>query len=92
NFLRDNYQNHVIEYLTEYIDEYLLENVEDTDIYQETEMFNLLQEGLTDERKFKIIDRFSNNISLSDKNYSIAVIDYILQNKFDESDLEYILC
>lgn len=92
NFLRDNYQNHVIEYLTEYIDEYLLENVEDTDIYQETEMFNLLQEGLTDERKFKIIDRFSNNISLSDKNYSTAVIDYILQNKFDESDLEYILC
>ncbi|HFU4420804.1 TPA: DNA-binding protein, partial [Streptococcus suis] len=63
NFLRDNYQNHVIEYLMEYIDEYLLENVEDTDIYQETEMFNLLQEGLTDERKFKIIDRFPTRIS-----------------------------
>ncbi|HFI0290456.1 TPA: DNA-binding protein, partial [Streptococcus suis] len=92
NFLRDNYQNHVIEYLMEYIDEYLLENVEDTDIYQETEMFNLLQEGLTDERKFKIIDRFPTRISIEGKDYSTPLVNHILQNKFDESDLEYILC
>ncbi|HEM4266674.1 TPA: DNA-binding protein [Streptococcus suis] len=92
NFLRDNYQNHVIEYLMEHIDEYLLENVEDTDIYQETEMFNLLQEGLTDERKFKIIDRFPTRISIEGKDYSTPLVNHILQNKFDESDLEYILC
>ncbi|HFI0910990.1 TPA: DNA-binding protein, partial [Streptococcus suis] len=80
NFLRDNYQNHVIEYLMEYIDEYLLENVEDTDIYQETEMFNLLQEGLTDERKFKIIDRFPTRISIEGKDYSTPLVNHILQN------------
>ena len=92
NFLRDNYQNHVIEYLIEYIEGYLLENEGDTDIYQETEMFNLLQEGLTDERKFKIIDRFPTRISIEGKDYSIPLVNHILQNKFDESDLEYILC
>lgn len=92
NFLRDNYQNHVIEYLIEYIDEYLLESGGDTEIYHEREMMSLLDEVLTDEDKFKVIDKFPSSISLSDKNYSTAVIDYILQNKFDESDLEYILC
>ncbi|GAA5351007.1 YobI family P-loop NTPase [Streptococcus uberis] len=91
NFLRDNYQNHVIEYLTEYIDEYLIEDVENTDIYRETEMFNLLQEGLTDERKLKIIDRFPTSISIMGNDYSTPLVDYILQNKFNESDLEFIL-
>lgn len=92
NFLRDNYQNHVIEYLIEYIEGYLLENEGDTDVYHETEMFNLLQEGLTDERKFKIIDRFPTRISIEGKDYSTPLVNHILQNKFDESDLEYILC
>ncbi|HFU3814389.1 TPA: DNA-binding protein, partial [Streptococcus suis] len=83
NFLRDNYQNHVIEYLIEYIEGYLLENEGDTDVYHETEMFNLLQEGLTDERKFKIIDRFPTRISIEGKDYSTPLVNHILQNKFD---------
>ncbi|HEM6305769.1 TPA: DNA-binding protein [Streptococcus suis] len=91
NFLRDNYQNHVIEYLIEYIEGYLLENEGDTDVYHESEMISLLDEVLTDEDKFKVIDKFPSSISLSDKNYSTAVIDYILQNKFDEEDLKFFI-
>ncbi|WP_312314805.1 DNA-binding protein [Streptococcus parasuis] len=91
NFLRDNYQNHVIEYLIEYIDEYLLESGGDTEIYHEREMMSLLDEVLTDEDKFKVIDKFPSSISLSDKNYSTAVTDYILQNKFDEEDLQFFI-
>lgn len=91
NFLRDNYQNHVIEYLIEYIDGYLLESGGDTEIYHEREMMSLLDEVLTDEDKFKVIDKFPSSISLSDKNYSTAVIDYILQNKFDEEDLQFFI-
>ncbi|NQP55050.1 DNA-binding protein [Streptococcus suis] len=91
NFLRDNYQNHVIEYLIEYIDGYLLESGGDTEIYHEREMISLLDEVLTDEDKFKVIDKFPSSISLSDKNYSTAVIDYILQNKFDEEDLQFFI-
>lgn len=90
NFIRDNYQNHTIEYLKEYIEEYLLED-EDNDIYQETEMLNLLQASLSHEWKFKIVDKFPTNVSIVDKEYSTILVDYILQNKFDESDLEYIL-
>lgn len=92
DFIRENYSNHVISYLKKYLEGYLAEKTGNFVVYHEHEMLSLLEQGLTDEDKFKIIDRFSNNISLSDKNYSTAVIDYILQNKFDESDLEYILC
>ena len=92
DFIRENYSNHVISYLKKYLEGYLSEKTGNFVVYHEHEMLSLLEQGLTDEDKFKIIDRFSNNISLSDKNYSTAVIDYILQNKFDESDLEYILC
>ena len=91
DFIRENYSNHVISYLKKYLEGYLAEKTGNFVVYHEHEMLSLLEQGLTDEDKFKIIDRFSNNISLSDKNYSTAVIDYILQNKFDESDLEYIL-
>lgn len=90
NFIRNNYQNHTIEYLKEYIEEYLLED-EDNDIYQETEMLNLLQASLSHEWKFKIVDKFPTNVSIVDKEYPTILVDYILQNKFDESDLEYIL-
>lgn len=90
NFIRNNYQNHTIAYLKEYIEEYLLED-EDNDIYQETEMLNLLQASLSHEWKFKIVDKFPTNVSIVDKEYSTILVDYILQNKFDESDLEYIL-
>ena len=92
DFIRENYSNHVISYLKKYLEGYLAEKTGNFVVYHEHEMLSLLEQGLTDEDKFKIIDRFSNNVSLSDKNYSTAVIDYILQNKFDESDLEYILC
>ena len=54
-------------------------------------MLNLLQASLSHEWKFKIVDKFPTNVSIVDKEYSTILVDYILQNKFDESDLEYIL-
>ena len=77
--------------MVEYIDGYLLESGGDTEIYHESEMMSLLDEVLTDEDKIKVIDKFPSSISLSDKNYSTAVIDYILQNKFDEEDLQFFI-
>ena len=77
--------------MVEYIDGYLLESGGDTEIYHESEMMSLLDEVLTDEDKIKVIDKFPSSISLSDKNYSTAVIDYILQNKVDEEDLQFFI-
>lgn len=91
DFIRENYSNHVISYLKKYLEGYLAEKTGNIVVYHEHEMLSLLYEELTDEDKFKIIDKFSSSISLSDKNYSTAVIDYILQNKFDEEDLQFFI-
>ncbi|SDJ27877.1 YobI family P-loop NTPase [Streptococcus equinus] len=96
-FLRANYQNHVIQYLKTYIESYLefddTQDVEDNygDIYHESELLELLEENISEEDKKKVIDHFDNGVSISNKSYSLTITNYILENKFDESDLEYLL-
>lgn len=96
-FLRANYPNHVIQYLKTYIESYLEfddnQDVEDNygDIYHESELLELLEENTSEENKKKVIDHFDNGVSISNKSYSITITNYILENKFDESDLEYLL-
>ncbi|HFU3963858.1 TPA: DNA-binding protein [Streptococcus suis] len=90
-FLRDNYQNHVIQYVTEYIEGYLLGNEDSTDIYDESEMLDLLDTYITVNQKLEIVDKFSNKIAITEKDYPTKVINHILQTKFDNTDLEHIL-
>ncbi|SEI37120.1 hypothetical protein SAMN05216460_0012 [Streptococcus sp. 45] len=96
-FLRANYPNHVIQYLKTYIESYLEfddnQDVEDNygDIYHESELLELLEENISEENKKKVIDHFDNGVSISNKSYSLTITNYILENKFDESDLEYLL-
>lgn len=96
-FLRGNYPDHVIQYLKMYIEGYLEfddnQDVEDNygDIYHESELLELLEENISEENKKKVIDHFDNGVSISNKSYSLTITNYILENKFDESDLEYLL-
>lgn len=96
-FLRANYPNHVIQYLKTCIESYLEfddnQDVEDNygDIYHESELLELLEENISEENKKKVIDHFDNGVSISNKSYSLTITNYILENKFDESDLEYLL-
>ncbi|BAK27928.1 DNA-binding protein [Streptococcus gallolyticus subsp. gallolyticus] len=96
-FLRANYSDHVIQYLKMYIEGYLEfddnQDVEDNygDIYHESELLELLEENISEENKKKVIDHFDNGVSISNKSYSLTITNYILENKFDESDLEYLL-
>lgn len=90
-FLRANYPNHVIQYLKTYIESYLEFDDNHGDIYHEREMLELLEENISEETKKKVIEHFDNGVSISNKSYGITITNYILENKFDESDLEYLL-
>lgn len=74
-FLRANYQKHVIQYLKTYIESYLEfdnnQDVEDNygDIYHENEMLELLEENISEETKKKVINHFDNRVSVSKKSY-----------------------
>jgi hypothetical protein len=90
-FMRNNYKDYLIKYIVRHIQDYI-SLVNDSSQYVFNEILKLLNESISEEVKIKLIDLDENKtqISVKDKSYSDELSSYILENRFDPSDLDYI--
>ncbi len=89
-FVRENYPDLVIPFISENIQGYL--ECLDEEILIKQEIFDLLrEEEIIDEYKISLAEIFPDNIILEDNNYSENLQLYIIKNKFDSSDLNYLV-
>lgn len=89
-FVRANYSNLLIYFICNNIQEYI--NCLDDEITNHDEILSLLDEGnIADEHKITLIEKTPNTISLVNHDYSEEVQLFIIRNKFDNNDLEYLI-
>ncbi|HEM4855916.1 TPA: hypothetical protein U1130_001993, partial [Streptococcus suis] len=88
--LRKRYPEQVIAYILRYLDGYI-QNLDDPDVYDEEEIIQVLDMNISDTKAISIAEQFEGTISIQDKAFSPSLQAYILENLFDEEDLEYII-
>lgn len=88
NFMRSNYKENIIKYILSEIDEYI-KLCEDNFVYEE--MLDVIEENIGEDKKIKLVGLSDKAISIKDKKYSSELKEYVLKEKFDENDLEYII-
>lgn len=89
-FLKANFKKIFILFITKNINEYI-EKIENLPKLEKDELIALLSTEIDDEYKVKLISYFNQPISISGLNCSDYIKEYILNNNFDESELEYII-
>lgn len=89
-FVRENYPDLVILFISKHIQDYI--DCLDEEILIKEEILDLLrEEDIPDEYKISLAGILPDNISLEDSNYSEKLQLYIIKNKFDSSDLNYLV-
>ena len=89
-FLRLNYPNLNIEFITNKIEEYL--NCLSDEMYEENEILELLKkEDIDNIQKINIITKTPYNISIFNNNYEEDLLIAILKNKFDVNELNQLI-
>lgn len=89
-FIRANHPNSIISFICSDIQEYI--DCLDEGILDEDEVLELLKEPvISDQYKIGLLEKYPNNISLIDSNYSEKVQAFIIQNNFDENDLDLLI-
>jgi hypothetical protein len=89
-FVRANYSNLLIYFIYNNIQEYI--DCLDDEITNHDEILSLLDKGnIADEYKIVLIEKTPNTISLVNHDYSEEVQLFIIKNKFDNNDLEYLI-
>lgn len=89
-FLKDNFNKIFILFIKKNINEYI-DKIEVLPKLEKDELIVLLSTEIDDEYKIKLISYFNESISISGLNCSDYIKEYILNNNFDESELEYII-
>ena len=89
-FMRKNYEQNLIEYIVTNIDKYLNETLNDDD-FEYDEMLKVIDENIDENKKIELISFTDKPISISKNSYSNKIKKYILENNFDESDIEYLI-
>lgn len=84
-FIRLNYHEQLFHFISANIGEYI-EIMTDRLLEQE-ELLEILNWDISDEQKIKLLELTDSEISIINKNYSVAVALYILKNNHDDSDL-----
>ncbi|OOM05894.1 hypothetical protein [Clostridium saccharobutylicum] len=89
-FMRNNYEDSLMEYIVINIDKYLTETLSE-DNFEYDEMLKVIDEKIDEDKKIELISFTDKPISISKKSYSNKIKKYILENNFDENDLEYLI-
>ncbi|AIY81190.1 hypothetical protein U728_919 [Clostridium botulinum 202F] len=89
-FMRNNYKDNLMEYIVINIDKYLNKTL-DGDNFEHDEMIKVIDENINEDQKIELISLTDKSISISKRSYPNKIKKYILENNFDESDLEYLI-
>lgn len=88
-FMREAYHEFCLSYIEQNIEEYT--NIMTDEYFSSDELKEILEiNSIDDSYKLQLLKFESNPISLYGKNYSEKVQKYIIQNNFDENDLQYL--
>ena len=88
-FIREAYHEFCLSYIEQNIEEYT--NIMTYEYFSSDELKEILEiNSIDDSYKLRLLKFESNPISLYGKNYSEKVQKYIIQNNFDENDLQYL--
>lgn len=86
-FMRENYQDHVVDYIELNIEKYI-SDVANEDLLADEELMELLKREIADTHKIALIKLTEMPLSIVGHGCSEAVKLFILENNFDENDLE----
>jgi hypothetical protein len=89
-FMRSNYKDNLMDYIVINIDNYLNETLDD-DNFDYDEMLKVIDENINEDQKIELIRLTDKSISISKRSYSNKIKKCILENNFDESDIEYLI-
>lgn len=88
-FIRNEYSNHVLNFIHENIDQYV--DIMDDEIFSFQELLEVLRWKVSDEIKMKLMSFTDQEVSVINEHYSTKVCTYILENNFSKSDLPELL-
>lgn len=88
-FMRNEYLDHVLNFINENIDQYV--DIMDDEIFSLQELLEVLKWKVSDEIKIQLMFFANQEISIINKHYSTKVCTYILENNFLKSDLPELL-
>lgn len=88
-FMRNEYPDHVLNFINRNINQYV--DIMDDEIFSLQELFEVLKWNVSDEIKIQLISFTNQKISIINEHYSINVCTYILENNFLKSDLPELL-
>ena len=88
--VRANYPDHVIEYIFLNITEFL-EDVVDEDSLTHEEIQKLLSKDIADGHKILLLKQTDKPISVLNQGFSVTVQEYVLENNFDENEIELLI-
>lgn len=89
-FLRKNYPDNIIEIITHNFKDYINKLNKDNSLVNYDEIIRLLSTDLSSNQKISSLKLTNKPISIKNKNYSVKIKRYILENNFDADDLDYI--
>ncbi|WP_368634093.1 hypothetical protein [Kurthia gibsonii] len=89
SFIRENYENLVLEFNLRNIEEYL--GLTDVDNFSIDETLEILDQTMNVKYKIELLNHTDERISVKGKNYSNNLKMHILNNNFDYSDIEYLV-
>lgn len=87
--MREYYSVNCMKYILGNIYEYV--SVIDEENFSTAELVQLLEEGISEEIKFKLLAYQSEPISIRNKKYSPNIQDYILENLYSREDFRYLM-
>lgn len=88
-FMRNDYSDHVLNFINVNIDQYV--DIMDDEIFSLQELLEVLKWKVSDEIKIQLMFFANQEISIINKHYSTKVCTYILENNFLKSDLPELL-
>ncbi len=88
-FMRNEYSDHVLNFINVNIDQYV--DIMDNEIFSLQELLEVLKWKVSDEIKIQLMSFTNQAISIINEHYSTKVCIYILENNFLKSDLPELL-
>lgn len=89
-FIRDNYNDSLMKFILKNIKQYI--ECLDEEILDKQEIIKIIvQPNVLDEDKISLLEKYPDGISLKDFDFSEQIKLYIIKNKYESDDLEYLI-
>lgn len=89
-FMRKTYEDEIIHYIIHNIEAYTADVI-DEECFEDDEILSLLHEPISDAHKIRLLPFLTAPISVSDKNFTGAVMLHILENNYDSEDIAFLV-